>query len=74
MNCLNTEKQLKLKNVQDKYKKTESPSAFVALLVVDKGLIAVAVSALSEKSLERRNSVIFICSWAAISNSIIGLF
>lgn len=55
-------------------KKMESPSAFVAILVVDKGSIAGAVSALSEKSLERRNSVIFICSWAAISNSIIGLF
>lgn len=55
-------------------KRMESPSAFLTILVVAKGLIVGAVSAFSEKSLARRNSVIFICSWAAISNSIIGLF
>lgn len=55
-------------------KKMKLPSAFLAILVVANGLIVGAVSALSVKSLARRNSVIFICSWAAISNSIIGLF
>lgn len=61
----------KLKQVmQHPNSKEKSPSTLDASVA----LVATVLSALAEKSLASRNSVIFICSWAAISNSIIGLF
>lgn len=62
------------KNTEDGKSQTGTePPALVTTSVGDGILVLEPEVVLAENSLERRSSVIFICSWAAISNSIIGL-